>query len=87
MNIVKRETNFSSISTARLCSLVVSIANGFAGSSTAKPISLDELLPFPLDEKAFNEDQDTIEVIKELIRRKKLPVRVISALTKVISIG
>lgn len=86
MSIVKRETNFSSISTARLCSLVVSIANGFAGSKSAKPLSLDELLPFPLDEKAFGEDQETIEILKELIRRNKLPVRVISALNKVISI-
>ena len=86
MEVVKRETNFNSISTARLASIVVSVANGFAGAKNNKSIPVDDLLPFPLDEKTFNKNQVTSEVLQDLIRRKMLPIHVIASLNKVISI-
>lgn len=86
MDVVKREANYSSISTARLASIVVSIANGFAGAKNNKPIPIDDLLPFPLDEKEFNTNKGTIDILHHLIKRNKLPVHVIASLKTVISL-
>tara|TARA_X000000950_G_scaffold79132_1_gene99498 strand:+ start:1910 stop:2170 length:261 start_codon:yes stop_codon:yes gene_type:complete len=86
MEVVKREANYNSISTARLASIVVSVANGFAGAKNNKAIPVDDLLPFPLDEKAFNKNKVTLDIIQDLIRRGKLPIHVIASLNAVISI-
>ena len=86
MEVVKREANYNSISTARLASIVVSVANGFAGAKNNKPIPVDDLLPFPLDEKTFNKNQATAEILQNLVRRGKVPVHVIASLNAVISI-
>tara|TARA_B100000405_G_scaffold229855_1_gene164348 strand:- start:4171 stop:4431 length:261 start_codon:yes stop_codon:yes gene_type:complete len=86
MEVVKREANYNSISTARLASIVVSVANGFAGAKSNKPIPVDDLLPFPLDEKTFNKNQATADILQDLIRRKQLPIHVIASLNAVISI-
>ena len=85
MEVIKRETNYASLSTARLASIVVSVANGFAGSKNAKPLPIDDLLPFPLDEKALQKNEALTGVIQVLIKRGKLPIHVIASLNSVIS--
>lgn len=86
MEVVKRETNYASLSTARLASIVVSVANGFAGSKNNKPLPIDDLLPFPLDEKAVQKNEATSNVIQALIKLGKIPIHVIASLNSVISI-
>lgn len=85
MEVLKRETNYASLSTARLASIVVSVANGFAGSKNNKPLPIDDLLPFPLDEKAVQKNQAISDVYQKLIKSKKIPIHVIAALNSVIS--
>ena len=86
MEIVKRETNYSSISTARMASILVSIANGFAGAKHSKPLPVDDLLPFPLDEKQFKKNEGTVSTLQNLIKQGKIPVHVIAALNPVLSL-
>jgi len=85
IKVVKREANLSSVTTARLCSIMVSIANGFAGNKTNKPVDIDQLLPFPLDEDRHALDQQTNRIAKELFRKRKIPLHVIAALNDLIS--
>ena len=82
----KERANIYSISTARLCSIVISVANGFAGNKSSNDVKLDDLLPFPLDEDAAERNTETEHILKELIRTRRIPVNVISALSRVIKV-
>ncbi len=81
----KRMANIYSISTARLTSIIIGIAQSFGGSnSNTKPPELDKLLPFPLDPEHARSMDETNEVFKRLIKDHKLPIHVIASLKKVI---
>lgn len=80
----KRLANINSISTARLAGIIISIAKSFGGDKGSET-SIDQLLPFPLNEETNLALSETKEVLKELIAKRKLPVRVIAALNKVIT--
>lgn len=86
MEVVKRESNYNSLSTARLASIVVSVANGLAGSKNNKPIPIDDLLPFAIDEKAFRTNQVTVDILHKLVKTGRIPVHVVAALDAVISL-
>lgn len=83
---IKREANLSSISTARLTAVIYSIANGLSGDKSGKIPSLDELLPFPLNEEQYDYNKETTATVQKLIKRGALPLHVISALDKVIAL-
>lgn len=80
----KRISNIYSISTARLTSILISIAQSFGGQK-GDPVEIDKLLPFPMDAEAARVLDETAEVFKRLIKDRKLPIHVIAALKKVIS--
>ncbi len=80
----KRLANIYSLSTARLASIVISIAQSVGGKK-AEPPDIDKLIPFPLDPESARAMDETNEVYKKLIRQRKLPIHVIAALKKVIS--
>lgn len=80
----KRWSNINSISTARLSGIVVSVAKGFSGDKSESP-SLDQFLPFPIDQESNEFIAETKEIHKKLVSRRKLPLHVIAALNKVIS--
>jgi len=80
----KRLANINSISTARLAGIIISIAKSFGGDKGSET-PIDQLLPFPLNEESNLAISETKEILKELIAKRKLPVRVIAALNKVIT--
>ena len=82
----KNQANIYSIATARLASIVVSVANGLGGGKSKCEISIDDLLPFPLDEEAYARNSETEHVTKELIRKRRLPLHVIAALSKIMKV-
>ena len=82
----KERANIYSVSTARLSSIVIAVANGLGGSKSSNDVRIDDLLPFPLDEDASARNSETEHILKELIRNRRIPVHVISALSKVIKI-
>lgn len=82
----KERANIYSISTARLSSIVIAVANGFGGNKSSNDVKLDELLPFPLDEDAAERNTETEHILKELIRNRRIPVHVIAAVSKVIKV-
>lgn len=82
----KRLANTYSMTTARLTSIVVAIAQSFGGGKNkAKQIPLTDYLPFDLNPEHSASRMETQQVIKKLIQLKKLPVHVIAALNKVIT--
>jgi len=82
----KKRANIYSISTARLTSVVLAVANGFSGNKSECKVKIDELLPFPLDEKRHEKDEETIAIYRQLIKDGKIPLYVIAALNRVIDI-
>jgi len=81
----KRMANVYSISTARLTSIIISIAQSFGNKgSNPKPPEIDKLLPFPLNPEHARSMDETNEVFKRLIKQRKLPIHVIASLKKVI---
>lgn len=82
----KRRANIYSISTARLTSVVLAVANGFSGNKSDCKVKIDELLPFPLDENAKNEQDATETTVKALVKAGKLPLHVVAALSRVITL-
>jgi hypothetical protein len=85
-NREKRQANIYSISTARLTSILIAIAQGMGGKKNdAQPPEMDKLLPFPLDPDHSKVMDETNEVYKKLIKQRKIPIHVIAALKKVIS--
>lgn len=79
----KRIANINSLTTARLASIVISIAQGIGGQK-ANPPDVDKLIPFPLDAEAAQNLDETNEVFKRLIKDRKLPIHVIASLKKVV---
>jgi len=82
----KKRANIYSISTARLTSVILAIANGFSGNKSECKVKIDELLPFPLNAEQHERDQETNRIYKELIKSGRVPLHVIGALNKVIDI-
>jgi len=80
----KRMANIYSISTARLTSIIIGIAQSFGGNNSAKPPDIDKLLPFPIDPDHARSMDETNETFKRLIMDRKLPIHVIASLKKVI---
>lgn len=80
----KRMANIYSISTARLTSIIIGIAQSFGGNNNAKPPDIDKLLPFPIDPDHARSMDETNEIFKRLIMDRKLPIHVIASLKKVI---
>lgn len=82
----KKRANIYSISTARLTSVVLAVANGFSGNKSECKVKIDELLPFPLNEKQHEKDEETVRIYKQLIQSGKIPLHAIAALNRVIDI-
>jgi hypothetical protein len=82
----KRRANIASISTAKLALVVVNVAQALAGSKKEAKLTLDELLPFVLNEEVAAKQTETEEILNKVIRERKLPVHVVAALSKVTSI-
>lgn len=81
----KRMANIYSISTARLTSIIIGIAQSFGGNkNNVNPPEIDKLLPFPLDPEYARSMTETNEIFKRLIKDRKLPIHVIASLKKVI---
>jgi len=79
----KRLANINSVTTARLTGIILTIAQSFSKKKAAPP-SIDEFLPFPVEQdNAFM--VETREIYKKLIAQRKLPLHVIADLNKVIS--
>lgn len=82
----KRRANIASISTAKLALVVVNVAQALAGSKKEAKLTIDELLPFVLNEEVAAKQTETEEILNKVIRERKLPVHVVAALSKVTSI-
>lgn len=80
----KRIANINSITTARLAGIVISIAQSFSKDKTSA-VPMDQLLPFPLDEEGSVVVNETRAIIKQLIAKQKLPIHVIAAINKAIT--
>jgi hypothetical protein len=82
----KRKANIESISTAKLALIVIQVAQGLAGSKTPSKLSIDDILPFALNETTSQQQTETSEIINKLVRSGRMPVHVIAALSKVVSL-
>jgi hypothetical protein len=82
----KRRANIDSISTAKLALIVMQVAQGLAGSKAPNKLSIDDILPFALNESVSQQQTETTEIINKLVRSGQLPVHVIAALSKVVSL-
>lgn len=81
------EANRLSHSTARLATLVISVAQGFAGvKDTSKVPEAKVFLPYPdIDKyrdnsKASGPTPETVEVLKVLLREQRIPMQVFTSL-------
>lgn len=80
----KRKANIMSITTARLVTVILAIAQSFSGKKQ-KAQDLETFLPFPLDEDPTGTAAETLQIFKRLVKQKKLPLRVAAGLQKVIN--
>jgi hypothetical protein len=81
----KKWANIYSISIARLSGIVISVAKGFSGDKSPIP-ELDQFLPYPLDQESNEFIAETKLVYKGLLAKQVLPLHVIAALNKVITV-
>lgn len=82
----KRSANVQSIATAKLAMIVIQVAQGYAGNKNPSKVTIDDLLPFALNTKTAEVESETGNIIAKLTRESKLPVHVIAALSKVVSV-
>jgi hypothetical protein len=82
----KRSANIQSIATAKLAMIVIQIAQGYAGNKKPSTITIDDLLPFALNTKMSEIESETGNIVAKLTRESRLPIHVIAALSKVISL-
>ena len=82
----KRQANINSISTAKLALIVVQVAQAMSGSKKETKMSIDDMLPFALNEEQSTARTETQELISRLTRQGKIPVHVIAALSRVVSL-
>ena len=81
----KRKANIHSISTAKLALIVVQVAQAMSGSKKETKISIDDMLPFALNEEQSTVRTETQEILSKLTRQGRMPIHVIAALSKVVS--
>ncbi len=81
----KRHANITSISTAKLALIVVQVAQAMSGSKKDSKLSMDDMLPFALNEEQSTTQSETQELISKLTRQGRIPIHVIAALSKVVS--
>lgn len=81
-NEEQRTYNLNSITVAKLCTQVVAIAHGMAGSRGRPPkIKMEDYLPFPdwspeSAQQRHGPSEETRSVLTELLKKKKLPMSV-----------
>lgn len=83
----KRAANIQSIATAKLAMIVIQVAQGFAGSKTSSKVKLDDLLPFALNISAAETESETTAIISKMAGQGKIPIHVLAAISKVISVS
>lgn len=78
------DSNLSSVSTARLCDLLLRVAHGFGGSKKNVRSAPRDWLPYPdfrpNGKEAEQADEATKFVLAELVQRFQIPVYVFVAL-------
>ena len=86
-NVIQKEqadANLASLSTARMCDLVLRVAHGMSGSKKKVGGAPRDWLPFPEfrpeAQKAEQADEPTKFILSELVRSFEIPVYVFVAL-------
>lgn len=84
------QANLNALPVARLTATLIGIAHGFSGSKRAAPkVEVKDFLPFPdwnpEGAKAAGPSEETVVLLKELLRKRRIPMPVFTALITPIS--
>ncbi len=83
----KRRANISSISTAKLTQVVISVAQAFGGGKDRNRSKISDFLPFELNAESSEVEERTKEILTKLIKSRRIPAHVIAALSPHITPG
>jgi len=83
----EQRANYYSISTAKLAQIVLQTAHAMGGSKTPVKTSVSDFLPFVLDQKAADDDDNTRQLLSKMIKSRRIPAHVIAALSPYITPG
>jgi len=83
----EQRANYYSISTAKLAQVVLQTANAMGGSKQPVKTKVTDFLPFSLDAKSKQDDDETRQVLSKMIKSRRIPTHVIAALSPYITPG